>query len=641
MIKIKSIKINNFKFFDKQSPIEIGGKNLLLYGENGSGKSTIYWALYTLLESSGKRTGETDCYFEPLSTSKDSLVNINAPEMSCVRTQKKHCDSYIEIESNEIPPKKYHISLLDTAINQDVTAKESMKASDFINYQSLFKFQDFKHREDNNLYEIFNNAVLPYVLFPSYKIHGQIVSNGSDMWAAFQQGSGKTKNYKGDTIQVYKNSADNINYNNFAKHFIREFHDLIDFINIEAPEILKKLGYDIDFELNLIDPTHKKKDKSFNYIPFKVSLSITKYHGQNITIKKAHSFLNEAKITALAIAIRIAILTKRSGSETTGLKLIVFDDVMISLDMSNRDVLINYIFENLVNKFQIIILTHSKEFEQFIKHKLTQLKDNDKSNWICKEMYTSSNEQNHECPMIIDTDMSNLKKATRYYKLKDYETASLYVRKSLEEVICQRLPSEFLRNIDDKFISLTTRWNKFTTLYSNLGHPIDDDIDELFRDSKLLVLNPSAHYQRLSVPIYKKELERAFELIDKISQIAVMSKKLLIEKDKKIIFKHPNEKYLCDFKLKKDLIIEHGDTTILNIPKCYDVHFEYNNIPFYDFDTKKEDENHPLKSASPKLSNLINGMKNIPLGITTDIFVDNSSIEGISLKEYIGNVNLD
>ena len=52
--RIKSIQINNFKFFQAEKPIEFNGSNLLLYGENGSGKSSIYWAFYTLFEASLK-----------------------------------------------------------------------------------------------------------------------------------------------------------------------------------------------------------------------------------------------------------------------------------------------------------------------------------------------------------------------------------------------------------------------------------------------------------------------------------------------------------------------------------------------------------------------------------------------------------
>ncbi len=45
MSKITSIKIENFKFF-KEELLEIkDGKNLLIYGENGSGKSSFYHAV--------------------------------------------------------------------------------------------------------------------------------------------------------------------------------------------------------------------------------------------------------------------------------------------------------------------------------------------------------------------------------------------------------------------------------------------------------------------------------------------------------------------------------------------------------------------------------------------------------------------
>ena len=43
--KIDKLEIRNFKFFDEVEPLDFEGKNVLLYGENGSGKSSIYWAI--------------------------------------------------------------------------------------------------------------------------------------------------------------------------------------------------------------------------------------------------------------------------------------------------------------------------------------------------------------------------------------------------------------------------------------------------------------------------------------------------------------------------------------------------------------------------------------------------------------------
>ena len=51
MAKINEIVINGFKAFPSLQTIELGGKHLLMYGENGSGKSSIYYALHCIFNS--------------------------------------------------------------------------------------------------------------------------------------------------------------------------------------------------------------------------------------------------------------------------------------------------------------------------------------------------------------------------------------------------------------------------------------------------------------------------------------------------------------------------------------------------------------------------------------------------------------
>jgi AAA15 family ATPase/GTPase len=54
MKRIKEIKIKNFKAFQQEQSFLLNGKNLLVYGNNGSGKSSLFWALYTFLQSKTK-----------------------------------------------------------------------------------------------------------------------------------------------------------------------------------------------------------------------------------------------------------------------------------------------------------------------------------------------------------------------------------------------------------------------------------------------------------------------------------------------------------------------------------------------------------------------------------------------------------
>ena len=51
-MKIKTLEINNYKAFYGEQKINVGSKNLFIYGENGSGKSSLYYALKDFFQSS-------------------------------------------------------------------------------------------------------------------------------------------------------------------------------------------------------------------------------------------------------------------------------------------------------------------------------------------------------------------------------------------------------------------------------------------------------------------------------------------------------------------------------------------------------------------------------------------------------------
>ena len=72
--RINKMVIENFKFFLEPFSIEPNGKHVLMYGENGSGKSSIYWAAYTLFQSCLKNPEDAGKYFNK--NHSDCLVNL-------------------------------------------------------------------------------------------------------------------------------------------------------------------------------------------------------------------------------------------------------------------------------------------------------------------------------------------------------------------------------------------------------------------------------------------------------------------------------------------------------------------------------------------------------------------------------------
>lgn len=51
-MKIQNIEITSYKAFLGTHTINVSGKNLFIYGENGSGKSSLYYALKDFFQAS-------------------------------------------------------------------------------------------------------------------------------------------------------------------------------------------------------------------------------------------------------------------------------------------------------------------------------------------------------------------------------------------------------------------------------------------------------------------------------------------------------------------------------------------------------------------------------------------------------------
>lgn len=638
MSRIKSIHINNFKFFDEQPAIDLGetGKHLLLYGENGSGKSSVYWALYTLFECAVKYD-KTDIekYFKHQEEHNQSLINIYANKIT-EGDGKEHYNSFIKVNTTDNPALCYEVSLLNTDISGKADAVEVNQASDFINYKVLYKFQDFWNGQPIDLAKIFEGYVLPYVRFSEFNLwrDGKLQPKTSaiEMWQEIQMGPGKFTKPNGDVIQVYKNSKENKQFEKFAKHFDDKFKDLIDFINANAPAMLKKLGYNIDFELRYHEHTHKKGDSKYDCSPFRIDLKITSYLGKVVNIHRPQSFLNEAKITAIAIAIRLTILKKRVNEEAPDvLKFIVFDDVMISLDMNNRDKLIDFLLdeENKFTKdYQLLFLTHDKNLFDFVSFKIKKL--HNPSEWIFKEMYAGKDLlSKKEYPIIIDSDLEFIDKAKKYFDAKDYTAASIYIRKELEKIVNERLPAELKYKSDGSFLSLQTLWGNMINRYVALSKPVSEDIKRSFDETKLMVLNPQAHFQNISMPVYKVELEKAFDLIKDIkANYPIPQFTLLLTKGMKLEFKHPNDNYSFEFELLSDFYVDElAGVLTPKFPKCGVIKWQFNGTDFWDF------QNNVTKIPATQIEQRLEQIKArhianvaVPLNIDSEMFDANTKI---------------
>ncbi len=638
---IDEIHISNFKFFpeigEENKPIKIDGKHLLLYGENGSGKSSIFWALYTLLECANKATkSEIMKYFDY--EDKHNLLNINSIPLP-VPDNKEVKSAFVKLLLKDDADKTYyHISFNDTIINENDEAKKSNYASDFINYKFLQSAYNIKHKDPINLYESFKYNIFPYIKFEPCKIWR--VNHESFEWEDVEsENANEVMDFvvNGPIYSVISGDKRNYDVRAFKKReiadrilkAISELKKWTTHINTRGNEILKnEFGYgNIEFKLQIkySKEYHITKRK---YTPPEIELllSIPNYEGNENKVPQPQSFLNEAKLTAVSLAIRFAVLEKRISDAE--IRILVLDDLMISLDMSNREKVLNLIFDKYLDKYQIFILTHDKVFFEFIKLYIKQKSSLQK--WQISELYAGTSKTGTAYPVLINGESGYFEKAEKYFYAKDYTTCSLYIRKELERLIIERLPSERLLSIDGKFKDLSFMWGRFVERYEKLNHPISATVKFALVQTKLMLLNPQAHYN-LSYPVYSLELENAFKLISHIeANYPIPASTILLSKGMQMRFKHPDQDYTFDFELLSDFTLDGlNGATSLNLPRCRVLHWQYNETPFWNFKTSMEhtlSEINTIRERTVKIDRVRDNLKKIPILAITDIMFNYNTV---------------
>jgi len=518
MAKINTLHIHNFKFFGQEKPLELKGKHLLVYGENGSGKSTIYWALYTLLECASKKKDEDiKKYFERGTSKSDSLVNIYA-----VTTAAGDFNSFVEAELDN--SSKYRIAFDAMDIRKNQQAELSNVVSDFVNYRLLYKAYDFAHSEIGDLYLLFAREVLPYVEFSP--LENGTDSDGNKIYLRrasailekLWRGPGVTINAKGDRILAPKHTPQYKDYEANVRRFNTDLESLLAHINLKGNEILQQeFGYNnFEFKLKLqryagID----KKDKKFYKIPPQINLEIPSYNGVSSIIHKPHSFLNEAKLSALALAIRLAVLDRNYDSSAE-LKVLVLDDLLLSLDMQNRDKVLELLLEKYVFKYQIILLTHDYQFFEIAKNRI-KLK-NQQSEWLKWEMYAEESASGSPKPFML-ANGTHLENAGKYICKKDFAVAGNYLRKEAESFVRSFLPKRKQMSKDFSVLDLNGKINKAIEFaIANNMSANTQSLFSLLDEHRKFIFNPLSH-DSYDASRLKADVLRAIDTMQALQKI--------------------------------------------------------------------------------------------------------------------------
>jgi len=635
MAAITQIEIDGFKAFPNNFSIDLNeGKNLLIYGENGSGKSSLYYALHVLLQSVFKEDKGAK-YFKPGDFVGGDFV---VEDQNLINTSR-----FVEAKSNTYQPyikitldngkiwQLDHGGLSSVNGGDESDIRMLNKDSAFINHSYISRFHSARNSEEIDLWNVFYKDILPFYIPVGTTrfltdLYDEIIKDCSGKISmknkTLQAKISLFNKLLGDSINRINTKVNNVYSKRFKNESDKNLEIKLIYYSDDDPDNTLKEH----FYLYYGNVRHNKTMGRVNLYPPKIGIEIKE---NGVPIHKPQSHFNEAKLTAIALSVRFACMT--STAITPG-AFLALDDMLISLDMSNRAKVVEFLLD-ISDKYKIYLFTHDLSFFKYFAHQINLL-GVEKDKWSYLRLHYNSKKQQ---PTIINEAWDYESKARRFFDIGDYESCAVFLRKELENQISNRLPFELKTNANGSFIELQALWNKLITFYSSHGDNIEDTIRRLFSSSKLIILNPAAHYQRLSTPFFRTELINAFRLLGKIKRLKKIERKLLIPTETTIKFQHPSKPYVCKFELEKDLIVEIGDHIVSVIPKCKNIFWEYNGIKYYNFETGKEDMSNRLITSTPKVTDFIRKMPK-ELGVTEDVFISNCTIGNIRLDKYLSGV---
>lgn len=540
MQRISKLSIKNFKFFLGEVEIDFERKNVLLYGENGSGKSSIYWALYTFLQSVFKTDPlEIRKYFDP--KNDKNLINRFADDAE---------GSYIimEMEDEHKASSKREISL--TTINTkpgrpDNLIYDTTLGSDFIDHKVLSRIYAYYHQEKVDLFDFFYHHLMAFINFREEFVKpGEVLGtkNAERWWDYFRAGISPRPKMKD---QIY------LDFQSFILKFNIEFKFYIEKIEQLTNEILKdrfKEKFKIKFEyVNGTYNDFKIGTKSRIWqvkapqIILSVELTTNLINSSNKKrIESPQSFLNEAKLSSLALAMRLAILDEKYVAAYP--KVLVLDDMLMSMDMSNREFVLDIILGNYLADYQILFFTHQRGLfedarrfiESYYGEKLRKtgeskdelIKNAWKEDWKVFEMYETENDSKIPVPSIQLYETS-MQKALMYFKNPiDYNSCGNNLRAALEEFFLDYIPHNYLNNqtmLGGLIVSARAYFN-----YLGFDTNPIDKLDR-YRERSL---NPTSHHNPRT-EYYKRELQEIFSILDGLKK---NRNEPVLKKDQKVKF---------------------------------------------------------------------------------------------------------
>ena len=352
-MKIKSIEIENFRAFSAPSRIDLDGKNLLVFGENGAGKSSIYHALHGFFSTDlPEISSHTNLFQRALDPSLEAKITVTFDDNQAGATWDR---------------------LHPGRVGGDSRVINAAQRSAILDYRSLLRTNFIFGDNPLNWFEVIHRELMPDF---------QLVGGSPTLrehWAKVQR---LTHGLTSRESSTARRVTDSIHQDIVVacKDFTDSYRGALIALQSKLSNILSELSeHSVEVNLAIFEGL------TF-YRPWDGRGLRGAYYEPEITFRtlpnldRPQLFLNEARLTQIALAIYLA---GRKAVIPTGasphLNLLVLDDVLIGLDHSNRVPLLKLLSDQF-RDWQVVLLTHDRVWYEMARMMLY------KPGWQCVEV---------------------------------------------------------------------------------------------------------------------------------------------------------------------------------------------------------------------------------------------------------------
>jgi energy-coupling factor transporter ATP-binding protein EcfA2 len=501
-MKITKISLQNFRAYEEPFVLDLdSGKNLLLHGENGAGKSSLYFALRRFFEERGGMIADHRNRFADSSRGSFVRLHIKGPDS----TGTEH-DQDVWWDDTDGHPLTVPKDPATQPITKELRALlvDAARRSGFLDYRALLKTNLLakplpRTSRDLDIHNLIYGADREGPEAQLFDVVTWVILDGVRVTTA---GGGEST--IGNLIREVWRTRPADRY----KRTLRRAENATTAFNQAFAAVLPELEKLVSEFLDYFD----KHDLTVKFAPVSIQWSKTTLALDGavlipeITFRKTqfdepHLDLNEARLSALAICLFLAgvRLSDNDYANPAHPRFLFLDDALIGLELQNRLPILHILAREEFKHYQVFLFTHDRVWFDLARGHLPE-----KDGWLHKELL--ADEDTGRLVPKLRASESDLDRAKLHLGNGDLKAAAVYARSAFEwklRKVCEKYGIKVPFNSDADKIGAGVLWDgiiqrqREREAHRQKGSQVDDfvpaNLETAVETMRSTVLNKLSH----------------------------------------------------------------------------------------------------------------------------------------------------